>query len=97
MLIAFFFLCFKFFWFLVQGFTLKVLDYVLEGPMLLRLLVGLPLIALPVLVAGYLLFGDQDRPGWQRLFELRNTDGLPAGLHCSEALRPLSRVSRFSS
>ena len=47
LLIAFFFLCFKFFWFLVRGFTLTGLDYVLEWPMLSRMLVGLPLMALP--------------------------------------------------
>lgn len=71
LLVAFFLLCFKFFWFLVRGFTLSVLDYVLEWSTLWRMLVGFPLIALPVLVAGFLLFGNEERPGWRRLFELR--------------------------
>lgn len=70
-LLAFFLFCFKLFWSLVREFTFFALDIVLAWPMLLRLIVGIPLIAAPVLLAGYLLFGDEERPGWLVLTELR--------------------------
>lgn len=50
-LLAFFLFCFKLFWSLVAVFTISLLDTILSWPLLLRLIVGLPLIAVPVLLA----------------------------------------------
>ncbi len=70
-LVAFFLFCFKLFWSLVREFTLSALDTVLAWSILWRLFVGVPLIVLPVLLAGYWLFGDEERPGWLVVAELR--------------------------
>ena len=70
-LVAFFLFCFKLFWSVVRVFTFFALDIVMSWPMLLRMFVGVPLIAAPVLVAGYFLFGDEERPGWLAVAELR--------------------------
>ena len=70
-LIAFLLFCFKLFWSLVQEFTLYALDIILAWPMLWRVLVGLPLIAAPVGLAAYFLFGNEERPGWLVVAELR--------------------------
>ena len=71
LLLAFLLFCFKLFWSLVEEFTSFALPTVLAWPMLLRLIVGVPLIAAPVLLAGYLLWADKERPGWLVAWELR--------------------------
>ncbi len=70
-LLAFFLFCFKLFWSLVREFTMFALDTVLSWPVWVRLIVGVPLIAAPVLLAGYLLFENEGRPGWLVVAELR--------------------------
>lgn len=70
-MIAFFLFCFKLFWFLVEKFTMPMLDIILAWPTWVRMLVGLPLIAIPVLLAGYLVFGDEEKPGWLVALNLR--------------------------
>ena len=70
-MIAFFLFCFKLFWFLVEKFTMPMLDIILSWSMLWRLIVGLPLIAIPVLLVGYLVFGNEEKPGWLVALNLR--------------------------
>ena len=69
---AVFLFCFKLFWTLVGEYTLYVLDIILAWPMLGRMIGALIFIAVPVLLAGYFLFGDEERPGWLIVAKLRN-------------------------
>jgi hypothetical protein len=70
--VAVFLFCFKLFWSLVGEFTFFVLDIILAWPMLGRVIGALLFIAVPVLLVGYLLFGDEERPGWIIVAKLRN-------------------------
>ena len=68
-LAAFALFAFKLFWAGVGAFTGPVFDLVLSGPLVYRIGGGL-LIAVVVSVAAYVLFGDEERPGWLVLAEL---------------------------
>lgn len=74
---AFVLFCFKFFWgFAVRNFTLGVFDWIETWPTAVRVIVGVPLIGLPVGVAAFWLFGDEqssEKGAIAKLFELRKS------------------------
>jgi hypothetical protein len=79
-LIAFFLVCFKGFWALAGTFTMLALDVILSWPTFLRMSVGFLLIALPVGIATWFLFADEERPGWLKLAQLRKHPRAAVGL-----------------